>query len=93
MGYSKHHQTRNNHSAIKRSKGAYKPKPPFRSVEGVESLAWGKLSCHAVWVLMEFYRRFDGYNRFCLTLSYKEVKRRMACGTFSKAIWELIAEY
>ena len=73
-----------------RQKNAYRPKPPFRSVEGIESLAWSKLSPHAVWVLMEFYGKFDGYNRSNLTLSYSEVRTKMANGTFNKSIWELV---
>jgi len=77
--------------ANNRQKNAYRPKPPFRSVEGIESLAWGKLSPHAVWVLMEFYGKFDGFNRSNLTLSYSEVRTKIANGTFNKAIWELIS--
>jgi len=72
-----------------RSKKAYQPKRPFKSVEGVESLAWEMLSPHAVWVLMEFYKKFDGFNRNCLKLSYSEVNYKISNGTFSKSIWEL----
>ena len=72
------------------SRNVYKPKPPYKSVEGVESLAYEKLSCHAVWVLMEFYKRFNGFNRSNLRLSYEDVSWKIAGGTFNKALWELI---
>lgn len=74
---------------INRTKRAYRPEKPYCSVEGAHSSAWNKLSVHAVWVLMEFYKRFDGYNRHCLTLSYRDVKEKMSTNTFSKSIWEL----
>lgn len=70
--------------------GAYRPKPPFISVEGIESLAWGKLSRDAVWVHTELYRKFNGKNRNNLSLTYKEVNHKISNGTFNKAIWELI---
>lgn len=70
--------------------GAYRPKPPYASVEGIQSLAWDKLSRDAVWVLMEFYRKFNGKNRNNLSLTYLEVKGKISNGTFNKAIWELI---
>jgi len=90
MGYAKNYQNKKHPSSNNRSSKAYKPKPPFRSVEGVESSSWDRLSPYGVYVLMEFYRKFNGYNRSNLTLSYKEVQKKMANGTFSKAIWELI---
>jgi len=85
-------QSISNQSKIpSRSKVSYKPKLPFRSVEGTESPAYKRLSRDAVWVLMEFYRKFDGFNRHCLVLTYKEISDRISSGTFSKAIWELRA--
>ena len=90
MGYAKNYLNKKNHRTNNRSSKAYKPKPPFRSVEGIGSLAWDRLSPFAVFTLMEFYRKFDGFNRSNLTLSYKEVQPKIANGTFSKAIWELI---
>lgn len=86
MGYSKNHQNRKRH---KRSKNAYQPNKPFKSVEGVESQAWRMLSPYAVWVLMEFYKKFDGYNRSCLKLSYSETNHKISNNTFNKAVWEL----
>ena len=91
MGYLKNHEDKKGHRDNRRSKNAYKPKRPFRSVEGIESPAWRKLSPYAVWVLMEFYIKFDGYNRSCLSLTYNEVNGKIASGTFTKSIWELIA--
>ena len=90
MSVSRNYINKKMHRAYDRQKSAYRPKPPFRSVEGIESLAWSKLSPHAVWVLMEFYGKFDGYNRSNLTLSYSEVSTKMANGTFNKSIWELV---
>jgi hypothetical protein len=90
VGFAKNYQNKKNHSTKSRSNKAYKPKPPFRSVEGTDSQSWDKLSPYGVYVLMEFYRKFDGHNRYDLRLSYKEVQKKIASGTFSKAIWELI---
>ena len=89
MEPTKAHFYKDDRQAKGRSQNAYKPRPPFRTVEGIESLAWEKLSCVAVWVLMEFYRKFDGHNRQNLSLTYREVKPKMANGTFSKALREL----
>jgi hypothetical protein len=84
-----------NYSGIPRKsntgKPAYRPSPPFRCVEGIESNAWKCLSRDAVWVLMEFYKKFNGRNRFNLSLTYKEVKGKISNGTFNKAIWELVS--
>ncbi|MFW6173284.1 MAG: hypothetical protein ACOC5T_06015 [Elusimicrobiota bacterium] len=86
MGYSKNHQSSKRY---KRSNNAYQPKKPFKSVEGADSPAWEMLSPYAVWVLMEFYKKFDGYNRNCLKLSYSEVSNKVSNNTFNKAVWEL----
>ena len=71
-------QTKNGYNSKGRSNKVYKPKKPFRSVEGIESPAWEQLSVHAIWILMEFYKCFDGYNRNCLYLSYKTVGHKVA---------------
>ena len=89
MAYSRNHQGTQSNRFPNRASKAYKPKKPFKSVEGIESLAWPLLSPHAVWVLMEFYKRFDGYNRSCLYLSYNDASHKIANNTFNKAIWEL----
>jgi len=72
------------------SKGAYKPILTYRSVESIESSAWARLSPHAVWILMEFYKKFNGYNRTNLSPTDREVKGKIASSTFSKSIWELV---
>jgi len=90
MGLVKNYQNKKGDKSSVRSKNAYKPRPPFSTVEGVESEAWERLSREGVFVLMRFYRKFDGYNRYDLSLTYKEIKDKMACSLFSKAIWENI---
>jgi hypothetical protein len=67
----------------------YRPRRPFRTVEGIESPAWEKLSPSAVWVLMELYRRFNGKNRGNLAFPYRDANGKMANATFSNSIWEL----
>lgn len=89
MGIAKNYQQKNTHRKSNQSNRAYKPKPPYAAVEGIESPPYEKLSPHAVWVLLEFYRKFNGFNRSNLALSYKEVKNKVSTGTFNKAIWEL----
>jgi hypothetical protein len=89
MGIAKNYQHKKTHKQNTQSKKAYKPKAPYASVEGIESPAYEKLSPHAVWVLLEFYRKFNGFNRSNLALSYKEVANKMAPATFNKSIWEL----
>jgi len=69
---------------------AYQPRQPFRTVEGIEGAAWEKLSRNAVFVLIEFYRKFNGYNRYDLSLTYREVKNKMSNTLFSRAVWQLI---
>lgn len=86
MEYTNDHPKTKRH---KRSSKAYQPTPPFKSVEGVDSMAWEMLSPYAVWVLMGFYKKFDGFNRNCLKLSYSEVSNKISNNTFNKAIWEL----
>ncbi len=74
----------------KNSGKAYKPRPPFRTLEGIESAAWDKLSRDAVFAITEFYKKFNGYNRYDLSLTYKEVRKKMSNRPFSRSIWELI---
>lgn len=90
MGIAKNYQQKNTHKQSNQSNRAYKPNPPYAAVEGIESPAYEKLSPHAVWVLLEFYRKFNGFNRSNLSVSYKEVKNKLAPATFNKAIWELL---
>ena len=90
MGVNKNFQGRNNQRSNNESKKAYQAEPPFRQVEGIESPAWDMLTPYGVWVLMELYRKFKGFNRYNLYLSYKEVEHKISNGTFNKSIWELI---
>ena len=69
----------------------YKAKPPFRQVEGIESPVWDQLTPHAVWCLLELYRKFYGNNRYDLSLTRGDVKHKMSPPTLTKSIWELIA--
>ena len=69
---------------------AYKPKPPFSSVEGIGTAPWKRLDMGACGVLMEFYDKFNGYNRYDLSLTYKEVKNKMSSLIFSRYLWQLI---
>ena len=71
--------------------GAYKPKKPYRSVEGIGSMPWKKLSRDAVFVLNKFYEKFNGYNRYDLSLTYDEVKSKISNRPFSNALLELLA--
>lgn len=71
-------------------KKAYQPKPPFRTVEGVGTLPWEKLDMSAVGVFMKFYDKFNGYNRYDLSLTYREVKRKMSSLIFTRSLWQLI---
>ena len=75
----------------KHSGKAYKPKPPYRSIEGIASKPWGYLSRNAVFVLVEFYRKFNGYNRYDLSLTYGEVKSKMTNRPFADALLELVS--
>jgi len=74
----------------KEKKKAYQPKKPFRTVEGVGSLAWEKLDLRSIGVLMKFYEKFNGYNRYNLSLTYKEVKFLLSSLLFSRSLWQCI---
>lgn len=39
---------------------------------------------------MEFYKKFNGFNRYNLSLTYGEVKHKMATLTHTRSIWQLI---
>lgn len=52
-------------------------------------MAWQKLSRNAVFVLMKFYEKFNGYNRYDLSLTYKEMKHKLSSLLFSNSILEL----
>ncbi len=44
----------------------------------------------AIGVLMEFYNKFNGYNRYNLSVTYNEVKNKMSSLIFSRYLWQLI---
>ncbi len=71
-------------------KKAYQPKQPFQTVEGVGTTAWKKLAMAAVGILMEFYSKFNGFNRYDLSLTYREVKNKMSSLLFTRFLWQLI---
>lgn len=39
---------------------------------------------------MEFHSKFNGYNRYNLSLTYREVMNKMSSLLFTRSIWELI---
>ena len=83
---SRKHQSKNQYEKRK----AYKPKQPFCAVEGVGSPAWRKLHMRSVGIFMEFHSKFNGYNRYNLSLTYREVMNKMSSLLFTRSIWELI---
>lgn len=91
MGYARSHQKKKSKNECQKEKTkAYKPKQPFRTVEGIGTLPWEKLDMGAIGVLMKFYEKFNGFNRYNLSLTYKEVKNKMASLIFTRFIWQLI---
>jgi hypothetical protein len=75
----------------KHERKAYRPQPPFGIVEGVGTPPFKRLSPFAVWVLVKFYEKFNGYNRSDLSLSYSEVRPVMSTPIFNRAIWQLLS--
>lgn len=58
-----------------------------------DSKAWKKLSTNAVWVYIEFMKKYKGKNSSTvdnLSLTYKEVKYKMSSATFWRAKDELL---
>ena len=68
---------------------AYKPKPPYKSVEGMGSKPWLKMTRHGAYVLDRFYAKFNGFNRDNLSLTYAEVKDKMSNRLFTAGLWEV----
>lgn len=89
MDWEKNYQRQKDKNQNVRKK-AYQPKPPFRTVEGIGSLPWEKLDMGAIGVLMKFYGKFNGYNRYDLSLTYREVKHKLSSLLFTRFIWQLI---
>jgi len=69
---------------------AYKPKPPYKSIEGMGTEPWKRLSRNGTHVLDSFYCKFTGYNRGNLSLTSREKKDKMSNRLFSAAILEVI---
>ena len=69
---------------------AYKPKRPFKTIEGLGTELWMRLSRNAVFMLDRFYAKFNGYNHYNLSLTYDEVKDKMSGRLFTVALWELM---
>ena len=82
--------SREKHKHKNGRKKVYQPKRPFRTVEGVGTPPWEKLDWAAVGVLMKFYDKFNGYNRYNLSLTYREVKNKRSSLLFTRYIWQLI---
>jgi hypothetical protein len=69
---------------------AYRPRPPFKIIEGADTEPFRRLSPWAVWTLSRFYGKFNGKNRADLSLTYREVKDTMSSVVFIRSIWELV---
>ena len=54
------------------------------------SETWRRLSFKAVWVYIEMKKKFFGNNQNNLSLTYREVKWKLASASFSMAIQELV---
>lgn len=72
------------------SRNAYKPKKPFKTVEGLGTEPWQRLSRNGAYVLDRLYSEFNGYNRSDLSLSFRKVKNKMSNRLFSAAMLETI---
>lgn len=92
MGWEKNYKKQKGPKGKKQNerKKAYQPKLPFRTVEGIGSPPWEKLDMGAIGVLMKFYGKFNGYNRYDLSLTYREVKHKLSSLLFTRFIWQLI---
>lgn len=89
MSYAKSYQKTKNENHKNRTK-AYQPRLPFRTVEGIGTEASKRLSRNAVFVWFKFYEKFNGFNRYDLSMTYREIKNKMSNTLFSRAIWELV---
>lgn len=78
------------HEKFSAGRRAYHPTAPFSSVEGIGTEPFRRLSPPAIWVLLRFYEKFNGFNRADLSLTYREVKGTMSSLLFSRSIWELV---
>ena len=74
----------------KHKQWAYRPKPPFKIVEGAGTPPFKKLNPEAVWVLLSLYGKFNGKNRADLSLTYRESKETMCSKVRGRATWQLL---
>jgi hypothetical protein len=75
----------------RRQGNAYKPRVPFKTIEGLGEEPWMRLSRNAVYVLDRLYSQFNGYNRANLSLTYDMIRKKLSGRLFSAALWELMA--
>ena len=75
----------------KGSERAHKPRPPFRAIEGIGSEPFKCLSRNGIFVLVKIYEKFNGYNRYDISLTYSEVKKKMSNRLLADAIFENVA--
>jgi len=69
---------------------AYRPRPPFKIIEGIGTEPFRHLSPWAVWILAQFYSKFNGKNRANLSLTYSETESTMSSLVFTRSIWEIV---
>jgi hypothetical protein len=74
----------------KHARKPYRPRPPFKVIEGVGTPPFKKLDPFAQCVLVRFYEKFNGFNRSDLSLTYGELRPIMSSLIFSRSIWQLI---
>lgn len=78
-----------------------KLKEPFCAVEGPHGVRllgcgcsggsiWQMLSPNAVFLFLEFYRKYRGGDSRNLCVTYKEMAGKLSSGSYSLAIWELL---
>lgn len=70
---------------------AYRPKKPFKSVEGLGTQPWFRLSRNGAYALDRLYAKFNGFNRDKLSLTYGDIRDKMSNRLFSNAVMECIA--
>ena len=66
-----------------RGRRAYRPRPPFRIIEGWGTAPFDRLSPYSEWVLGKLYAKFNGFNRSNLSLTYGEVSAAMSGRVFN----------
>jgi len=54
-------------------------------------MTFKRLSRNAIFVIVKLYEKFNGYNRFDLSLTYSEIKDKLSNTPFADAIFEAFA--